>query len=213
MTIRVPSAGDAPLSGSGQAGDLLVRVNVANSKLFRRQGSNLHHEARIPLHAALLGGRVRVPTLDGEVDVRVPGGTQQGEEMVLKGRGIQNVFGHNKGDLFVTFNVQIPRYELYPAWPAPIARAQFFRRSLTKRQREILQQYADDVEGRAPRASNGDGKANEQTTKSTSTPADPQDGSSANTNGTASSTFTYPPTHGSGWVSRTLHKLRELIGF
>ncbi|KAI0932556.1 hypothetical protein AcV7_000374 [Taiwanofungus camphoratus] len=133
MTIRIPNAGDAPLSGKGRSGDLLVRVNVAPSKVFQRQGANLHHEARIPLHIALLGGRVRVPTLDGDVDVRVPGGTQQGEEMVLKGRGVPSVFGNDKGDLFVRFAVQLPR-------------------SLTIRQREILQQYADDVEGRTPAA-------------------------------------------------------------
>lgn len=110
MTIRIPNAGDAPLSGKGRSGDLLVRVNVAPSKVFQRQGANLHHEARIPLHIALLGGRVRVPTLDGDVDVRVPGGTQQGEEMVLKGRGVPSVFGNDKGDLFVRFAVQLPRY-------------------------------------------------------------------------------------------------------
>lgn len=109
MTIRVPNAGDAPDHGKGPTGDLLVRVSVASSKIFRRQGSNIYHDARIPLHTALLGGRVRVPTLDGEVDVRVPGGTQQGQEMVLKTRGIQAVFGGEKGDLFVTFTVQIPR--------------------------------------------------------------------------------------------------------
>lgn len=110
MTIRVPRAGDASLSGKGQPGDLHVRVTVSPSKLFRRQGTNLYHDARIPLHTALLGGRVRVPTLDGEVDVRVPGGTQQGEEMVLKGRGVPSVFGGDKGDIFVTFTIQMPRY-------------------------------------------------------------------------------------------------------
>ena len=109
MTIRVPNAGDAPDHGKGPAGDVLVRVNVAASKVFRRQGPNIYHDARIPLHTALLGGRVRVPTLDGDVDVRVPGSTQQGQEMVLKNHGIQPVFGGEKGDLFVTFTVQIPR--------------------------------------------------------------------------------------------------------
>lgn len=108
MTIRVPNAGDAAIEGKGQPGDLLVRVNVAASKVFRRQGANLYHEARIPFHTALLGGRVRIPTLDGEVDVRVPGGTQQGEEMRLKERGITPVYGE-KGDLFVQFNVKLPR--------------------------------------------------------------------------------------------------------
>lgn len=109
MTLRIPNAGDAPLSGKGSPGDLLVRVNVASSKVFRRQGSNLYHEARIPLHTALLGGRVRVPTLEGDVDVRVPGGTQHGEEMVLKDRGMSSLMGRSTGDLFVTFAVQLPR--------------------------------------------------------------------------------------------------------
>ncbi|TFY83736.1 hypothetical protein EWM64_g279 [Hericium alpestre] len=109
MTIRVPNAGDAPVTGKGPSGDLLVRVNVAASKVFRRQGANLYHEVRIPVHTALLGGRVRVPTLEGDVDVRVPGGTQQGEEMVLKSRGIPSVLGRDKGDLFVTFAIQLPR--------------------------------------------------------------------------------------------------------
>ena len=109
MGIRVPGAGDSPISGSGQPGDLVVRVRVAASKLFRRQGINLYHDARIPLHTALLGGRVRVPTLDGEVDVRVPGGTQQGEEMILKNHGLNRVMDREKGDLFVTFSIQLPR--------------------------------------------------------------------------------------------------------
>jgi molecular chaperone DnaJ len=109
MTIRVPGAGDAPVSGRGTPGDLLVRVNVAPSKLFRRQGTNLYHETPIPLHTALLGGKVRVPTLDGDVDVKVPSGTQPGEEAVLKGRGVPNVFGGSKGDLYVMFGVQLPR--------------------------------------------------------------------------------------------------------
>lgn len=109
MTIRIPNAGDAPLSGKGGHGDLLVRVNVAPSKVFRRQGANLHHEVRIPLHTALLGGRVRVPTLDGNVDVRVPNGTQHGEEMVLRSHGVPSVFGGDKGDLFISFSVQLPR--------------------------------------------------------------------------------------------------------
>ena len=109
MTIRVPSEGDAPISGKGPKGDLLVRVSVAKSQVFRRQGANIYHEARIPMHTALLGGRVRVPTLDGDVDVKVPGGTQPGEEMVLKGRGMPKVFGGDKGDLFVSFSIQLPR--------------------------------------------------------------------------------------------------------
>lgn len=114
MAVRIPNAGDAPISGSGAFGDLLVRVNVARSKVFERQGSNIFYNAKIPFYTALLGGKVRVPTLDGDVDVRVPGGTQPGEEMVLKGRGIPALYSTNAGDLFVKFGVSVPRYVLLP---------------------------------------------------------------------------------------------------
>ena len=109
MTLKVPGQGDAPLGGSGRAGDLLVRINVAPSKIFKRQGANLYHDARIPVHTALLGGRVRVPTLDGEVDVRVPPGTQPGEQMILRGHGVSPTYAAGTGDMLVTFSVQVPR--------------------------------------------------------------------------------------------------------
>ena len=112
MTLKVSGQGDAPLGGQGRPGDLLVRINVAESKMFTRQGANLLHAARIPVHVALLGGRVRVPTLDGEVDVRVPSGTQPGEQMVLKGHGISPAH-RPKGDMYITFNVRLPRSVLF----------------------------------------------------------------------------------------------------
>ncbi|KXN83596.1 hypothetical protein AN958_01161 [Leucoagaricus sp. SymC.cos] len=149
MTVRINNAGDAPITGKGTTGDLLVRINVAPSKNFVRQGANLYHEARIPFYTALLGGRVRVPTLDGEVDVRIPTGTQAGEEMVLKGRGVSSVYGGSNGDLFVTFSMKLPR-------------------TLSKRQRELLQAYADDVEGRSSSPSSD----HSSKTKSTSDAAD-----------------------------------------
>ncbi|PFH49201.1 hypothetical protein AMATHDRAFT_148155, partial [Amanita thiersii Skay4041] len=181
MTVRVPNAGDVPASGKGQTGDLLVRVNVAPSKLFVRQGSNLYHKAQIPLHTALLGGRVRIPTLDGEVDVRLPGGTQQGEEMVLKGRGVAPALHGSTGDLFVTFMVLLPR-------------------SLSKRQRELLQAYADDVEGRTPPA----------TTKKES---EDSRSDSDSENGRAPFIDTSSPSPPETWVSRTWKNIKRLAGF
>ncbi|KAI0308249.1 DnaJ protein [Multifurca ochricompacta] len=193
MTIRVPNAGDAPGHGKGPTGDLLVRVNVAASKTFRRQGSNVYHDARIPLHIALLGGRARVPTLDGDVDVRVPGGTQQGQEMVLKNCGIQPVFGGEKGDLFVTFTVQIPR-------------------SLTDRQREILQEYADDVEGRSVKKSTRESQeptsqadVNRKTFSTSSDLNAPLD----HDNGTAPFSSSASHRTDDNWLSRLRRKIRE----
>jgi hypothetical protein len=111
MTVRVPGEGDAPMSTRGSNGDLLVRVNVNSSNVWRRQGTNLYYDAAIPLHTAVLGGRIRVPTLDGEVEVRVAPGTQPGEDAVLRGRGVQSVMQKGaKGDLFISYLVQIPRF-------------------------------------------------------------------------------------------------------
>ncbi|KAJ2920219.1 hypothetical protein MD484_g88, partial [Candolleomyces efflorescens] len=152
MSVRVPNAGDAPISGSGPYGDLLVRVNVSRSNTFQRQGTNIYYNAQIPFYTALLGGRVRVPTLEGNVDVRVPGGTQPGEEMVLRGRGIPALYGSGSGDLFVRFGVSVPR-------------------SLTRRQRELIQQYADEAEGKP--------------SPSSSTSTKTEDGSTSNPSGEA----------------------------
>ncbi|WWC86236.1 chaperone DnaJ [Kwoniella dendrophila CBS 6074] len=138
MIIRLPSQGDMPLSSNASTtsslpGDLLVRVSVKSSSLFKRQGTNLYHDAKVPLHVALLGGIIRIPTLEGDVDVKVKGGTQNGEEAVLRGRGVKSVYqnrGRNeRGDLIVGWKIQIPR-------------------SLSPNQKKILQAYADDVEGK-----------------------------------------------------------------
>jgi molecular chaperone DnaJ len=113
MRVKLPGSGDAPLSANGPPGDLYVRVSVKPSTVFRRQGTTLYHDAKVPLHTALLGGRVRIPTLEGDVEVRVREGTQNGEEAVLKGRGIKSVYGHRggeRGDLVVGWKIQIPRY-------------------------------------------------------------------------------------------------------
>ncbi|WVQ97326.1 chaperone DnaJ [Kwoniella sp. CBS 9459] len=134
MMIRIPGSGDMPLSASGPPGDLLVRVSVKPSAVFRRQGTNLYHDAKVPLHTALLGGVIRIPTLEGDVDVKVKGGTQNGEEAVLRGRGVKSVYGrarNERGDLIVGWKIQIPR-------------------TLSPFQKKILQAYADDVEGRTP---------------------------------------------------------------
>lgn len=108
--VRVDAAGDVPLQGAGKPGALYVRISVKPSKIWRRQGSNLYFPAALPVHTAMLGGRVRVPTLDGDVELRVPAGTQVGDEMLLRGRGVPNVMRKgDKGDLLVQFDVQIPR--------------------------------------------------------------------------------------------------------
>ena len=109
MRVRVDGRGDAPISGPGRVGDLYARIEVLPSKDFRRQGTTLYHDVTIPFYTAILGGTVRVPTLDQEVDLKVPNGTQAAEELVLKGRGVQRVNRPERGDLVVRFNVSMPR--------------------------------------------------------------------------------------------------------
>lgn len=79
------------------------------SRTFRRQGANIYHDRSVPLTTAILGGRVTVPTLEDDVQVKVPQGTQPGDEMVLRGRGVQKLHRNDRGDLFVRFNIAIPR--------------------------------------------------------------------------------------------------------
>lgn len=111
MKIKMSGQGDAPIGGrkGGRPGDLYVRVHVTPSKQFRRQGTNIYTDVTVPFHSALIGGTVRVPTLDKQVDVKVPSGTQPGEELVLKGRGVKHLYKEWLGDLIVKFNIQIPR--------------------------------------------------------------------------------------------------------
>ncbi|KAI8454094.1 hypothetical protein BY996DRAFT_4582357 [Phakopsora pachyrhizi] len=130
MKIKILGQGNAAVGGgkNSRPGDLYVRVNVTPSRIFRRQGSNIYTEIKIPFHIALLGGTVRVPTLEKEVEVQVPRGTQPGEELVLKGRGVKHLYKEWLGDLIVKFNVALPR-------------------SLTPEQREAMESYVAATEG------------------------------------------------------------------
>jgi len=108
MRIQLPGMGDVPLEGKGAPGDLYVRVQVIPSKLFRRQGANIYQEKTIPFYTAILGGKVRVRTLNTEVDVRVPSGTQPGADILLRGEGMPRLRSGGKGDMNVKFNVRLP---------------------------------------------------------------------------------------------------------
>ncbi|GAC93143.1 chaperone regulator [Pseudozyma hubeiensis SY62] len=159
--IRKDGFGDVPISGAGTPGSLYVRIHVAPSRIWRRQGSTLFYPATIPVHTAILGGKVRVPTLDGPVEVRVPAGTQVGEEMMLPGRGVPSPTRRGqKGDLIVQFEVSMPR-------------------SLTKRQREILQQYADEVEGRSSTTASSDSTSSSKGAKTSAVAGGSSSASSA----------------------------------
>ncbi|CAO3596770.1 unnamed protein product [Absidia cylindrospora] len=107
--IRVAGQGDAPLKGDGPHGDLFVSLNIEPSKIFRRQDKDIFLDAAIPFYKAILGGKVKVPTVDGMVELKIPEGTQVDDKISLKGRGIQQLRGAAPGDQIVTLKVELPR--------------------------------------------------------------------------------------------------------
>ncbi|CAG8467369.1 2993_t:CDS:2 [Acaulospora colombiana] len=108
MNIRIPKQGDMPLGVEGIPGDLIVRIQVIPHKVFKRQGSNIVVEAQVPFHTAILGGTIRVPTVDGDVELKVPSGSQPEQQVLMKKRGIKKINSQNRGDQIVVFKVKLP---------------------------------------------------------------------------------------------------------
>jgi molecular chaperone DnaJ len=108
QTLRVAGRGQAAVGG-GQSGHLYVTFHVESDPRFDRHGDDLFTVVPITYAQAALGARVKVPTLDGEVEVEIDAGTQPGTIHVLRGRGMPNVHGRGKGDLAARFTISVPR--------------------------------------------------------------------------------------------------------
>jgi curved DNA-binding protein len=107
---KVRVAGIGPRQPNGQKGDLFLVIKVADDPRFEREGDDLNTEVKIDLFTALLGGEVKVSTLAGEVMLTIPPGTQPGQTFRLGGRGMPKLKRPTeKGDLFVSVKVEIPR--------------------------------------------------------------------------------------------------------
>lgn len=136
MRLRVAASGDYPPTGLSsnpkartQRGDLYVFIRVAPDARFSRNGADILYMASIPLTTALLGGEVTVPTLDGEVKVKVATGTATNDRITLGGMGMKRLGGRgagSSGDLRVEFKVQMPKY-------------------LSANQRTIIEMLADEM--------------------------------------------------------------------
>jgi molecular chaperone DnaJ len=105
--IRLSGEGEAGRNG-GPAGDLYVELRVGKHKIFERDGSNLSCEVPISFATATLGGDVELPTLDGNVSLKVPAGTQSGKIFRLRGKGVITVRDPRQGDLFAQVSVETP---------------------------------------------------------------------------------------------------------
>jgi len=120
--LRLQGEGEGGLAG-GPPGNLYVVVHVQEHEFFRRDGLNLFCEIPVNFTTVVLGGEIQVPTLDGTEDVKVPEGTTTGTTLRLRGKGMPDVNGRGKGDLFATVQVRTPR-------------------KLSKEQRQVLEQLA-----------------------------------------------------------------------
>ncbi len=107
---RVRAAGQgSPGAAGASAGDLLVKVRLRPHPTFTREGDNLRVTVPVPLHVALLGGAVEVPTLSGKrVSLTVPAETQNGSQLRLRGLGMPKLRGAGAGDLIAEVDVRLP---------------------------------------------------------------------------------------------------------
>jgi DnaJ-class molecular chaperone len=103
--IRLKGQG-LPGPGGGGAGDLLITVTVSPHALFKRDGLDLRLDLPVTLYEAVLGGKIRVPTLDGTVELAIPPGTNSGRTFRLKGKGFPGK--ERKGDLLATVRILLP---------------------------------------------------------------------------------------------------------
>ncbi len=104
--LRIPGQG-GPGGGGGPAGDLLLTIHVTPHPFFRREGDDLHVEVPITVGEAYHGAKVRVPTPDGDVTIKVPPHTQSGNLSRLRGKGVARK-GKEPGDLYVKYIVHVP---------------------------------------------------------------------------------------------------------
>jgi molecular chaperone DnaJ len=106
-TLRLPGRGEAAPRG-GHAGNLYVVLRVEPDPRFERDGADLHTEIRVSFPQLALGDRVAVPTLEGDAEVDIPPGTQPGEALALRGRGMPRVDGRGRGDVVAHLKLAVP---------------------------------------------------------------------------------------------------------
>ena len=129
--IRLAGEGEAGPAGS-PPGDLYVEVRVRPHAIFERDGDDLHCEVPIRISQAALGDIVRVPTLDGEAEIRIPAETQTGKVFRLRDKGVRSVRSRAPGDLYCKAVVETPV-------------------NLTAEQRTLLEQFEATFAGESAR--------------------------------------------------------------
>ena len=122
LKMKIPGEGEAGYNG-GPKGDLYIVLSVAPHPIFQRDGENLSCEIPISFTQAALGSEIPVPTLTGNVKMKIPAGTQTGKTFRLSGKGMPSLRGYGKGDQLVRVVVEVPT-------------------KLNTKQRELLEEFA-----------------------------------------------------------------------
>ena len=121
--LRVAGEGEPGRNG-GPRGDLYVFIEVEDDTVFDRDGGDVHCDVPIHFSEAILGGTIKVPTLEGEAELKIPSGTQSGTLFKLRGLGIPDMRGYRKGDQIVHIQVETPT-------------------KLSKEQKELIRKFDD----------------------------------------------------------------------
>lgn len=107
--LRVRGEGDKGSRG-GPAGDLYIAVKVQPSQEFQREGSDIYTESSINIYDAMLGTSIKLRTIDGDAEIKVPEGTQPETRMRIRGRGVPKLGKQGeRGDHYITMKVEVPR--------------------------------------------------------------------------------------------------------
>ncbi len=120
--VRIESEGEVGYRGT-EPGDLYISVRVQSSKEYTRDGFNLHKDVPVSFTEASLGAKIKVKTLEGSIELKIPAGTQSGTVFKLSGKGVPHINSNRKGDLMLTARVVTPL-------------------KLTKQEQELLEQLA-----------------------------------------------------------------------
>lgn len=106
--IRLSGKGE-PGSNGGPAGDLYITVSIRPHPLLERKGKDLYLDVPVTVGEAVLGASITVPTIDGDVSLRIPPASQSGQKLRLRGRGVKDAKGGTSGDQYVRLLVHVPK--------------------------------------------------------------------------------------------------------
>ncbi|MEK7294570.1 MAG: J domain-containing protein, partial [Nitrospirota bacterium] len=106
--LKITGKGEASLVG-GAPGNLYIKIYVRPHKIFRRQGDDVVMKLSLKISQAILGDSMEVETLDGEINLKIPEGTQAGDILKVRGKGAHASSGYGRGDLLIEIRIEIPK--------------------------------------------------------------------------------------------------------